>query len=266
MRSEARRRALAALAAATAVLAPGAPVRAQEPGGAGATDADCRRAAPCAQEGRCSAGAGRCVARSQVDCRLAARCREEGLCFALRGSCQAFAGPDCRQSLACAKHGRCWATDGVCVARIGTPPAAPAAPPAPGASAPAPVAELRELPERAEPGGGSKGSGRGLGAIIAGASMLGTAWLASLPLAFGDDTGWMAVPVVGPWVTLADSGNYLSRDSLVFAVLVLDGLVQGAGTAALVGGIASRASAQKRVSVAPMPLRPGLGLAVSGAF
>jgi hypothetical protein len=100
------------------------------------------------------------------------------------------------------------------------------------------------------------------GLVIAGPIMIGAPWALGLLFAsaanYNNSSGWLVVPVLGPWITLAsrhrshcngatasasassvDECLDSSTDNLVQTTLVLDGLVQGAGAAMLIVGMAS---------------------------
>jgi hypothetical protein len=90
--------------------------------------------------------------------------------------------------------------------------------------------------------------------LIAGPIVLGVPWALGLLFAsaanYENSSGWLVVPALGPWITLAsrhrsncsnsfDSCVDTGLDSMVQTTLVLDGLMQGAGAAMLIAGIAS---------------------------
>ena len=94
--------------------------------------------------------------------------------------------------------------------------------------------------------------------MIAGPVIVGSAYAIGLTVAstdnFPNSTGWLAVPVLGPWITLAarhrtdcvvddtvfDSCSGTSDDdSATRTFLILDGLTQATGAVLLIYGIAS---------------------------
>lgn len=122
------------------------------------------------------------------------------------------------------------------------------------------------------------------GLVIAGSVVTGVFWAISVTTAAGNDfdnkTGYLLVPGIGPWLTLAAGGakdrdcstNYCNADrSGVRALLTLDGLVQTAGAAMFVAGFAFPRKRLVRedvtISFAPTPLgQRGYGLGAVGTF
>jgi hypothetical protein len=126
------------------------------------------------------------------------------------------------------------------------------------------------------------------GLVIAGSILLGTAWTFSLTGAAGgnfeDKTGFLVLPVLGPWLMLATGGasdtkcstqdysDYCGGDrSGMRAMLVLDGLVQAAGATMLLSGIALPRKRLVRTDVtiglAPSPVgERGYGASAVGTF
>jgi hypothetical protein len=148
------------------------------------------------------------------------------------------------------------------------PPAAyaPAAypPPPPGYAYAYPVAP--RPPENVPYEGGPVPSGYHVedrarrGPTIAGMVIWGSAYVLGLTVASADNfpnsTGWLVVPVVGPWVTLASRHNTTSctfdtlgesvcdsvttdDDNTTRTFLILDGLTQATGAALFIYGLAS---------------------------
>jgi hypothetical protein len=132
------------------------------------------------------------------------------------------------------------------------------------------------------------------GLIIAGSIMTGAAWTFSLMGAvssnFDNKSGFLIVPVLGPWLMLAtggasdrkstcsaaDSGycsdyEYDQNRSGLRSVLVLDGLVQTAGAAMFLAGVAFPRKRLVRTDVtigfAPTPMgERGYGATAVGTF
>lgn len=123
------------------------------------------------------------------------------------------------------------------------------------------------------------------GPIIAGSITLGTLYLLSTLVASAADydnaSGWLLVPALGPWLTLAQRddcsptiGAYQSEcagDRTAKTLLVIDGLGQSAGAALLVWGMSSKKMVYVRDDVSVL-LTPsavgsnGYGLAARGTF
>jgi hypothetical protein len=126
------------------------------------------------------------------------------------------------------------------------------------------------------------------GLVIAGAILTGTAWTFSLTGAVGSNfeekSGFLVVPVLGPWLMLAAGGardrecasadeyDYCNGDkSGLRAMMVLDGLVQTAGAVMLVAGVALPRKRLVRTDVtiglAPSPVgEHGYGASAVGTF
>jgi len=162
-------------------------------------------------------------------------------------------------------------------------PEAGAPPPPARASAPAPAGEypstIDEWPEGTPAPAGYHWERKArLGAIIAGACVLGVTWiLTSTVGALGYDLStpkdsdylWLYVPVAGPFVELLN--NAPTATAKVF--LVTDGLAQAAGAALLIYGVTSPVSRVVRndashLQITPVPTvsRNGAGLSVVGTF
>src|SRR5205823_3889287 len=91
------------------------------------------------------------------------------------------------------------------------------------------------------------------GLLIGGAVILGVPYVLGLSIASGEDfpnrTGWLVVPGVGPWITLAtrhragcggsDSCTGDAIDAATRTFLVLDGLMQTAGAIMFISGLAA---------------------------
>jgi hypothetical protein len=132
------------------------------------------------------------------------------------------------------------------------------------------------------------------GLIISGAVVLGVPWVLSLTFASGSNfpnqSGWLVVPGLGPWITLAARHNrgdcdYTTSnssydtyscpdvsDDAMRTILILDGLTQGAGAIMLVVGLASPKKVIARdfmgsLHFAPSPIgKTGYGGFVTGQF
>ena len=129
------------------------------------------------------------------------------------------------------------------------------------------------------------------GLIISGALLLGIPWAIGLSIASGSNfpnqSGWLAVPALGPWITLAarrnnncsnynySSGGTCFDDGVGSATrtfLVLDGLMQVGGTVMLLVGLSSANKVIARDFVGGLQLTParigtnGYGGFVSGEF
>jgi len=188
-----------------------------------------------------------------------------------------------------------------------TPPPPPAGygyPPPPGYGYPPPPgygygrAPVLRAPESVPYEGGPVPAGfhveeryrRGL--IIGGSITLGIPWALSLLAAsaadFKNQSGWLVVPGLGPWITMAarkkdrvcsydyqtgnDTDCYDEVNSGVRTVLILDGLVQGAGAVMLIYGIASPKKVIVRDFMGSLHFTPaqmgrlGYGGVLSGEF
>jgi hypothetical protein len=175
------------------------------------------------------------------------------------------------------------------------PGAYPAAypPPPPGYAYAYPVA--RRAPESAPYDGGPVPPGYHVeeqsrrGPIIAGAVVIGSAYALGLAVAstenFPNSTGWLVVPVLGPWITLAarhrnvayctgfDVCNGTSDDdNTTRTMLILDGLTQATGTILLAYGLSSSRKVIARDFVGSLHFVPseigrgGVGGFVLGQF
>lgn len=76
---------------------------------------------------------------------------------------------------------------------------------------------------------------------------------------------WLYAPVIGPFMALE------GREGYAKALLIADGVLQGAGAALLIGGIAGRGQQLVRIEWAGISLQPspapiGCGVGVLGAF
>ncbi len=118
------------------------------------------------------------------------------------------------------------------------------------------------------------------GLWIPGVIMVGAPWALGVSIAsladFDNASGWLAVPVLGPWITLAARDKSCdttfsgscdeSADRVVRFYLVLDGLVQGAGAVMAVAGFASKKEELIRTDFASFKVLPGpIGQAGYGA-
>jgi hypothetical protein len=130
------------------------------------------------------------------------------------------------------------------------------------------------------------------GLLIAGPIILGVPYVLGLAVASGgnfpNSTGWLVVPGIGPWLTLAlrhkssstcsdsssrgDCAVDTTLDDATRTFLVIDGFMQTAGAVMIIGGIASPREVIARDFVgslhfAPSPMgRAGYGGVVTGAF
>ncbi len=126
------------------------------------------------------------------------------------------------------------------------------------------------------------------GLIISGALLTGIPWAIGLAAVSGSNfpnsSGWLAVPALGPWLTLLarhdstcgyDGNNVCIDDglnSLARTALVFDGLVQTAGAVLFIVGVASPAKVVARdfastLRFTPAPLgRQGMGGFLTGQF
>jgi hypothetical protein len=126
------------------------------------------------------------------------------------------------------------------------------------------------------------------GLVVAGSILVGVLWTLGIMAAtkenFGDQLGFLLVPGIGPWLTLAAGGGKPSYTEKCIAdvcegqrrvdlrpALVVDGIGQTVGAALLVSGLVFpiRHLVQSGVtmSMAPMPIREGgYGLRLVGNF
>ena len=126
------------------------------------------------------------------------------------------------------------------------------------------------------------------GLIVAGSVVTGVPWMISVTAATGadfeDKSGWLVVPGIGPWLMLMAGGardrdcSNTSYDSTCVhdrgperSIIVLDGLVQSAGAAMFIIGLAVPKTRLVRddVTVSMMPTlvgRDGYGAGVVGTF
>ena len=120
------------------------------------------------------------------------------------------------------------------------------------------------------------------GLIIGGSVMLGVGYGLAISIAaandFNDVTGWLAVPVAGPFITMgahdygacgSDTGCALVGlgDFFVTLGLVLNGLVQvGGATMVIVGATVPTTERVPDVAVGPRAIGTGYGLGLDLAF
>jgi hypothetical protein len=114
------------------------------------------------------------------------------------------------------------------------------------------------------------------GLLIPGVAVVGALYLTGIITtgvlqSFPNKTGFLAVPVAGPWITLAarsrncvneeDDSLECSEDQALDRLLVLDGLFQAVGTALIVTGITWTKSVWVREDLANIHLVPGINVA-----
>lgn len=123
------------------------------------------------------------------------------------------------------------------------------------------------------------------GPVIAGSIVFGTFYTISLSIAGGNgfdhQTGWLALPVVGPWAQLAARHSSCTQtsadtvactdDATVRTLLVMDGLAQATGAVLFIWGVTSHTKRFVRDDVASVEVLPtavgsGYGLAAVGRF
>jgi hypothetical protein len=127
------------------------------------------------------------------------------------------------------------------------------------------------------------------GLVTAGVIVLGIPYFFSVVTALSansqNESGWLYLPVAGPWLTLGrrsyscnpDNNNQSTSQSLacvgdVFAVmgLIFDGIVQATGAGLLLGGeLATKPGLVRNdeaVRIVPMRLGGGMGAGVVGGF
>jgi hypothetical protein len=129
--------------------------------------------------------------------------------------------------------------------------------------------------------------------LIAGPVILGVPYVLGLTVAssenFPNSTGWLVVPALGPWITLAarhrsgscsndtfgncSSGSLDdSLDSTTRTFLILDGLAQATGAILFIYGLSSTKKVMARDFVGSLQLTPsqigrtGYGGFLSGVF
>lgn len=126
------------------------------------------------------------------------------------------------------------------------------------------------------------------GLVVAGAIVAGIPYALSVMAATAanenNETGWLYVPVVGPWLTMGqrnyscnDNGNQSTSQSLqcvgdIFAVmgLIADGVMQATGATLLLVGVAAGKPTlvpnDQSLHVTPMHVGTGYGAGVTGTF
>jgi len=177
------------------------------------------------------------------------------------------------------------------------PPPADYPPPPPGYAYAYPTAP--RAPESVSYDGGPVPAGYHVeerprrGMLIAGPLILGIPYVLGLTVAssenFPNSTGWLAVPALGPWITLAArhrsstcvdsnfSGSCVDSldstvDSTTRTFLILDGLTQGAGAILFIVGLSSTKRVLARDFVGSLQLTParigreGYGGFLTGQF
>jgi hypothetical protein len=169
------------------------------------------------------------------------------------------------------------------------PPPAPAAPPAPPAAPetagpPTAVVPLSSLPEtvayrrgRAAPEGYVLTEEPRRGFVIGGVAVVGAAYLTGLMVTgvamdFPNKTAFLAIPVAGPWITLAtrdkrcddDITLDCTGDELARRMLIVDGLVQAVGVGLIAAGMTWTKSVWLREDLASnVEFLPTLNVAAS---
>jgi len=100
---------------------------------------------------------------------------------------------------------------------------------------------------------------------------------------FSNQSGWLVVPALGPWITIAtrktdrDCDYYNSNvtchdDNSIRTLLILDGLTQAAGTIMLIAGLSSTKKVIARDFVSNLHFTPapigklGYGGVLTGQF
>lgn len=122
------------------------------------------------------------------------------------------------------------------------------------------------------------------GPVIAGAIVFGVPYVLSVSVATGNQmenaTGWLLIPGVGPFITLAsredncdpiNDGFCDTEDEGERTLLTLDGLMQTTGLVLLIWGLASKTKRLVRydaakVWVTPTRIGEGYGLGAVGRF
>jgi hypothetical protein len=121
------------------------------------------------------------------------------------------------------------------------------------------------------------------GLVIAGSLTLGVPYglglIAASSADFANDSGWLVVPVFGPWLTLAnreecdptEDGFECAEDAVVRIYLTLGGLAQATGAVLLLIGLTSTRPTlvrddEARLRISPMRVGSGYGLGVRGAL
>ncbi len=126
------------------------------------------------------------------------------------------------------------------------------------------------------------------GLVVGGSLMLGLAYGIPLSIAaatdFRNETTWLAVPVVGPWITIGrmrfgscrnrrfvaescDDSGERAADVLGAVAMGFTGVIQAGGLAMLVTGVAAQKTKLVPVyAIVPMPVPGGVGLAATGSF
>jgi hypothetical protein len=184
-------------------------------------------------------------------------------------------------------HADAQTTQGVVIVPV------PSTAPAPVVVAPAqpqPVyAQPTYAPVYAQPAPTARAhSGPNIGLIVSGSVMLGVGWILNFLIGIGAGTdpfsshsqpewdtfrGTSFIPIAGPWVQLAVKPNGFT-DDMWGGWLILDGLIQGAGTILLIAGIATsggddEATADQggvRWTLVPTAGPEHAGLSVLGSF
>jgi hypothetical protein len=118
--------------------------------------------------------------------------------------------------------------------------------------------------------------------VLGGALSMGIPYMIGVPFAadakFKNGSGYLLIPGIGPWITLAARENHCGSDSLCEAgdrtiriFLIFDGMAQSVGLALVITGAAWRSQRLVRMDVAgiefaPAPLPGGFGALAHGTF
>jgi hypothetical protein len=117
------------------------------------------------------------------------------------------------------------------------------------------------------PAGYSKDTRIHKGLVIAGSVLFASSWLMSIQAAMimeeseGDDANPLYAPIAGPFIAIGT----LDAEGVGKALLFMDGLVQTAGLAMFIGGLAARDTVLVRTGGVSFSPTPG-GLAAHGSF
>jgi hypothetical protein len=126
------------------------------------------------------------------------------------------------------------------------------------------------------------------GLVVAGSVLFAVSYLVPLSIVaaaeFPNRTDWMAIPVVGPWMTIGrmrygdcsnrrtvdpecDDSGERAADTLGAVAAGFTGVLQAAGMAMLITGVSAQKTEVVPVyAISPMPVDNGMGLSVTGTF